>query len=78
MQLRRWSTSVILPLPNQYISRICIRLYNIGYSRGVILPTVKENSLHKRKSPELWLVRNPELRVEVNLNKKSRLRITHF
>jgi len=30
---------------------------------GVTLPTVHRFSLYKRKSSELWLVHNPELRV---------------
>jgi hypothetical protein len=34
---------------------------------GVTLPTVGRFSLYKRKLSELWLVHNPELRLEVYL-----------
>jgi len=50
----------------------------MNYSGGIILPTVKNFSLHKSKSSELWLVHNPELRVEVYLNKIGGVHITYL
>jgi hypothetical protein len=36
-----------------------------GKFYGVTLPSVARISLHKRNSPELWLVHNPDLHIEV-------------